>query len=700
MKFSFSLNHSPAYLFSAIAVLAAGAAQAQTLNIVSGNGQIVPNASVASQPLTVQLLDATGRPYPNQLVSFLDNQSGQAGAVNGSAPPTDANGYTSVQFRGANIPQGNGVPYLQTIVIASFGTTTAVNFTETTAGVVAGGGGSLIQAIPQLVQGQLTSGPAGSLGTPIRVLVGSTYTTQGIPNVSVAISVDPGNTGTLSCKEGPVVYTDNTGAAVCTPVFGKIGTGTFTIVVGSQFTFSGYQFSVSVGPPGIIMVTSGDNQSGLPGQTLPLPVVAIVEDLAGDILPGIQVVFESVTPGGVTFTNSRTTSDANGRVSSSVVLGNIPGPVQIRIRDVGNLVTNPAILTATARISVSSLTKMGGDGQTTFINTPFGQPLRVNVGNASGQAVQSATVTFTVTSGSATVAPSTVLTDSGGNASATVTAGGIAGPVTVTASVTSSGQVLTQTFSLTVNPPGPTNFSYLNGASFAPNQISPGSIATIQAQGLVSANVQGIVGGTLVGALPYTVAGVSVTVDNIPAPIFYVGNQNGQQSVTIQVPFEVRSTTVPITVAVNGGGSTNAFVTVLPVSPGLFETVGADNRRRVVAIRPNGTVVTPQNPAGRGENVRVYLTGLGPVTPSVPTGTFTPFGSDAAVTSSLVAGIANNGVPIVQAIYARNLSGVYELTVTVPTDTVAFPSGTVNFSVAVQGPSGLVYSNPSSIVIQ
>ena len=141
-------------------------------------------------------------------------------------------------------------------------------------------------------------------------------------------------------------------------------------------------------------------------------------------------------------------------------------------------------------------------------------------------------------------------------------------------------------------------------------------------------------------------------------------------------------------------------LSVLPVAPGVFETVGADNRKRVVALRPNGTVVTTANPAARGENVRVYLTGLGNVSPAVPTGSFSPSGPDPVVTSNLVVGIANNGAPLVQAIYARNLVGVYELTITIPTDPVAFPSGTVAFAVAIQGPNGLVYSQTSAIVIQ
>ena len=695
MKLSFIPRHSPALLLSTVALFVSAAAHAQTLTIISGQGQIVSNGSVAPQPLTVQLLDASGKPFPNQFVTFADTLGGTAGRINGSPLPTDANGYTSVQFVGADL-RGSGLNFVQTQVIATYGTST-VTFTETT-GAVSSGSGSLVQAVrisPQ--QGEVLSGAAGSTGTtPIRILVGTITSNAGIAGVSVSISVDSGSgPGTLSCKEGPFVLTDATGTAVCTPVFGKVGTGTFSINVGGgQFIFALNQFSVSVGPPGLITVTSGDNQSGVPGQRLALPVVAIVSDLAGNILTGAQVVFESVTPGGVTFTNSITTSDANGRVSTNVVLGNIAGPVQIRIRDAGNQVPNPALVTATVAITISGLTKVSGDNQTAPIGAQFALPLVVRATTTSGQA--SGVVNFTVTSGLASVSPSSASVAADGTASTTVTAGAGAGAVVITAT---SG-AFSQTFNLSVNLPGPTNFTYSNGASFVTNSLSPGSIVTIGAQGLLSSNVQGIAGGTFVGALPYIVAGVSVTIDNIPAPIFYVNSQNGQQTVTVQVPFEVRATTVPISISVAGGGSNSAFVTILPVSPGLFEALGPDGRRRVVALRPNGTVVTPSNPAGRGENIRVYMTGLGAVNAPVPTGTFSSATTDSVVTSNLVAGINNNGVTIVQAIYARNLIGVYELTVTVPTDTTAFPSGTVNFSVAVQGPSGYVYSNSSLIAIQ
>ena len=698
MRLSFLKKHSPSFLLSAISLIVASHGLAQTLNIVGGQGQIVVNASVAGNPLTVQLLDATGKPFPNQIITFQDTTGGTAGIASPASAVTDSNGLASTTFIATNIPISSGVGYTQATVLATYGGLIATFF-ETTSAVTQTGGNTIIPFIQSPAFGQTLSGGAGSAGTvPIKILVNTVFSSQGIPNIAVSLQADTSQTGTITCREGPFVLTDATGTATCTPLFGKVGNGAFAILVGGRYFQSNpFQFSTTVGAPGIITITSGNNQAGVPGQRLAFPIVATVSDLAGNLIQGAQVVFETIPPGAATFTNVVATSDPNGRVSASVILGTTPGPFQIRVRDVGNLVANPGLITATVNITISGLNKISGDGQTAFINSQFSQPLVVQVNQATNQPVSSAQVTFTVTSGSATVSPSSVLTDGNGNASTVVNAGGSAGPITVTAT---SGN-LTQTFTLTANPPGPTNFSYFNGASFAANFISPGSIVTINALGLVSANIQGVSGGTLTGALPYTVAGVSVVIDNIPAPIFNVSNVNGTQAVTIQVPFEVRATTVPITISVTGGGSNSAFVTVLPLSPGIFETVGADNRRRAVALRPNGTVVTTTNPAARGENVRVYLTGLGPVTPAVPTGALSPAASDPQVGAILVAGINGSGVPVVQTVYARNLIGVYEMTITIPTDTVAFPSGTDSFLVAVYNANGsYTYSQLSSIAIQ
>ncbi len=61
---------------------------------------------------------------------------------------------------------------------------------------------------------------------------------------------------------------------------------------------------------------------------------------------------------------------------------------------------------------------------------------------------------------------------------------------------------------------------------------------------------------SMLGPLPFTLAGDSVKFNNISAPIFSVSNVNGVQQITVQVPFELTgSTSASVTITVAGGGS-------------------------------------------------------------------------------------------------------------------------------------------------
>jgi uncharacterized protein (TIGR03437 family) len=685
------------YAMIAASLAAIPAAFSQTLTIKGGNGQLVGPTALSNQPLSVQLLDATGQPMSNQAISFVaTNQA--AGNPASSFVITDATGTASAYFIGASI-QNTGIAYVPNTVVASFGALTAA-FAETTVGTVAGGsGGTLVTSSvlsPAQGSGLVVSGTAGTTSTvPIQVRVQATtnigVSTTGVPNVSLSVTIDTNSNASFTCKEGSNILTDFTGTATCTPVFGAVGTGTYTITVGGAYVYSSYPFSVTVGPPAVVVITSGNNQSGTPGSTLPLPLVGVVTDLGMNPIPGVAMVFTSVTPGGATFTNVRTTSDAAGKVSANVVLGSVPGAITISLADTGGLIKSPATFTATVILTITGLSKSAGDNQTAIVNSQFSSPLIVQVTAASGQNPQGTPVQFAVTSGSATVGSSTATVDANGRAQTTVTAGGTAGPVVITAT---SGSY-SATFNLTVAPPGPSNITFTNNASGVLNSLSPGSVVTIYGTG-IAPSVQGVIGGFVVGPLPYTVAGVSVKFGSFNAPIFGVGNTGGTQFVTVQVPFEVPFGAVPVTVTTAGGASATVQATLAAASPGLFEYIAGDGSKNVVALRPDGSVVGPSNRAVRGESLRFYVTGTGPLSPAVSTNSFSAAGSDPTVVYPIVLGISNNGTAYSQAIYARNLIGVEEITFTLPTDTA---TGPVGISIGVISPGGVVYSQGSVLYV-
>jgi len=87
-------------------------------------------------------------------------------------------------------------------------------------------------------------------------------------------------------------------------------------------------------------------------------------------------------------------------------------------------------------VTATGLARAGGDSQATLTGNQLANPLRVRVLGSNSQPFSGATVTWTVTTGTATPASPTAVSDSQGFASTTVTLGGAAGAVAVQAAVT------------------------------------------------------------------------------------------------------------------------------------------------------------------------------------------------------------------------------------------------------------------------
>ena len=88
-----------------------------------------------------------------------------------------------------------------------------------------------------------------------------------------------------------------------------------------------------------------------------------------------------------------------------------------------------------------TIAKVSGDNQTAAAGSPLTNALVVQVRNGSNVAVAGSAVTFAVTGGGGTVAPTTAVTDASGNASTVLTLGSAAGTNTVSASATGTGSV-------------------------------------------------------------------------------------------------------------------------------------------------------------------------------------------------------------------------------------------------------------------
>jgi uncharacterized protein (TIGR03437 family) len=144
------------------------------------------------------------------------------------------------------------------------------------------------------------------------------------------------------------------------------------------------------------------------------------------------------------------------------------------------------------------------------------------------------------------------------------------------------------------------------------------------------------------------------------------------------------------------GGSTNVSgVPVLRTQPGIFETDPGNGVRRYAALqRPDGSWVTAENPARRGEVLKALVTGLGSVTPATDTNRAGLAGQ--LVQAPMIVGVNDAGVRLVSAEYAVGMMGVYVVAFEVPLD--AATGQYRSLAIAAEGLNGeLVFSNSSAI---
>ena len=106
------------FLLAAI-VAATSSIQAQSLSVYSGNGQMVLEQFLSTQPMTVIARDAAGRPVANVPITW-SITSGQ-GSLRNPINMTDASGLASVTFLATDVPGGNSISQASITASSSMG---------------------------------------------------------------------------------------------------------------------------------------------------------------------------------------------------------------------------------------------------------------------------------------------------------------------------------------------------------------------------------------------------------------------------------------------------------------------------------------------------------------------------------------------------------------------------------------------------
>jgi uncharacterized protein (TIGR03437 family) len=685
------------------------------LSIASGQGQMVSEQFLLTEPFTVKLRDNNGNPVAGQTITFaLATGSGTLATSTfaGVALPnttcsgnvctavTDSLGLASASFLATAVPPG--FSFTQQTISASNGQAT-VNFIVTTILSTLPGGGQAAQPLVERLKptDSLIVAQAGTtLNEAIQVRViaaAGIQSGQPIPNVALKVrteNTDPTLGPIAVCAgEGDVALTDSTGIATCNlKISGKLGLSSLNVNVGGTQSLGGSTINLDVrpGPPAVLRILQGNNQSGNPGQRLTLAFLVQVEDAFGNVLPGQAANWEIATPGSITLSNVVSVGDSSGRLSALGTLGSVAGPNTVRVR-VGSIVQT---FTFTTNISISQLNKVSGDGQTTTINSPFAAALVVEVRDERNTAVPNQAVQWSLVGGTANLSGSSVATDANGRSTITVSAGNTPGTVTVRAALGS----LTQTFSLTIRPQGPV-FNASGIITTARNQpgVSPCGLATVFGSN-IAIGVTGVINTNFlgIGGLPLSYNSVEVLFGGLQAPILAIANQGGTESIVVQVPCELPSPgRTSVIIRIPGAQAQADNVQVFRAAPGVFETPATQGQRSYAAVvRPDGSYVTPTNPARRGEIVQAAVTGLGPTLAAAVTNRVGLGGQN--VVAPLIVGINDQGVRLVSATYATGMIGVYWVAFEIPLD--ATPGVFRNFAIAAENPTGeLVFGNGSTI---
>lgn len=243
--------------------------QAQSLTLVSGNGQVV-QSQFETNLMVVEAKNAAGQPAPGVAVTWKITTG--AGTLVRPVNTTDANGQASVTFLATDVPPGDSF-FASTVNASSVSGT--VNFVVTTSSSRPPNGGAppLVQLVSPPQNNLSVSGPSGGTvagGVVVRVFAQSgPQTGDPVPNVSVRIAnnLDQTSASPAACNgPGGVTLTNSNGTATCDLVIsGAPGSYQLTAVVGEYQDTTPFTLTVTPGVTCSFSLSSNSQTFGSSG---------------------------------------------------------------------------------------------------------------------------------------------------------------------------------------------------------------------------------------------------------------------------------------------------------------------------------------------------------------------------------------------------------------------------------------------------
>ena len=395
---------------------------ATTLVKISGDDLYGSPGETLPDPFIVEVQDQYNIPMEGVLGSFSVVTGG--GSLSTTTIITDANGRAESTLTlgnqpGTNIVEVNAAGIFPIMVFSVEGYIRTATTLET-------------------VSGDSQSGVTGdTLMNPFVVQVRD-QRSHPLEGTTVQFTLLTGG-GSLSTT---TAITDANGRAESTLTLGN-EPGTNTIQVSVEGVSQTVIFTAeAIAPiPTMLETVSGNNQSGLTGDSLTNPFVVQVLAQNGNPLRGAAVQFTLLTGGGALRPTTSIT-DANGRAESTLTLGSNAGTntVQVRVEGVSQTVTFTA--EAIARIP-TRLVRISGDNQNGVAGEALMNPFVVEVHNQYDDPMEGVMVTFAVSGAGGVLSPTTTITDANGRAESILVLGINSGINTVTVSVEGITEIVT-----------------------------------------------------------------------------------------------------------------------------------------------------------------------------------------------------------------------------------------------------------------
>jgi uncharacterized protein (TIGR03437 family) len=185
----------------------------------------------------------------------------------------------------------------------------------------------------------------------------------------------------------------------------------------------------------------------------------------------------------------------------------------------------------------------------------------------------------------------------------------------------------------------------VNAASYQPGPVAPGSLIAFFGQNMAQTVA------TASYPLPTTLAGSSLMIDGVPAPLYYAS----PTQIDAQVPFATASGTATAILTVGGAALPAVSFMVQPIAPGLFLARNAD-----------GSANGAGQPAALGSMITVYGTGQGMVDNPIADGAAAPASPPSKPTAPVTATLGGQPAQVSSIFLAPRLAGVFEASIQVP----------------------------------